>query len=71
MKNLILLISLLSCSSSIAQVKVWRQTQSEDFAAGTFDNIRLSTIFGGELQLIHPLVHIGADTLDASLPQFI
>ncbi len=71
MKKICLFVGIIFCTMSTAQVKVWNQTRSTDFSSGTSDCIVSTTVLDGELELTHPLVHIGADTLNASLPQFV
>ena len=70
MKKILFLSFLLACTSLFSQSKIWKQTTSADFAAGTFANVVDTTSPDGELQLIHPLVQVGNDTLDPSPPRY-
>ena len=58
-------------ATTISQTKIWQQTTTADFAAGTFDRVVSTAVADGELQFIHPLVLIGNDTIDSSLPRFV
>ena len=71
MKKVFVLFTLLLCSSLTAQVKIWKQTTTTDFSAGTFDRVVSTTVSDGELQLSHPLTQVGKDTLDSSIPRFV
>lgn len=69
MKKTLFLSFLLICTSVFSQIKTWKQATSVDFAAGTFDRVVGTTSGDGGLQLIHPLIQAGNDTLDSSIPR--
>lgn len=61
----VFIILLFLYSSLFTQVKLWKQTTAADFISGTLDRVSIDTVGDGELQLIHPLVQVGKDTLDS------
>jgi hypothetical protein len=67
----IFLCLLILAASLTAQVKIWKQTSSADFSLGTVDRVVGTSVSGGELRLIHPLMHSGVDTLDSSFPRYV
>ena len=71
MKKSLFISMILLCASAFSQTKTWKQTSVADFASGAFDRVVSTAVSDGELQLIHPLVRVGNDTLDSSIPRFV
>ena len=71
MKKTLLFALVFSSAALFTQTKTWKVTTASDFSTGTLNQLVSTTTSDGELRLIHPLVQVGIDTLDSSIPRFV
>ncbi|MBN1348768.1 right-handed parallel beta-helix repeat-containing protein [candidate division KSB1 bacterium] len=56
--------------ADVSKSKVWMQTTDDDFRQGKLDSVVVTRLKDGEVQLPHPLVKTGGDSIDDSIPLF-